>query len=290
MIEKRLKLKNNIEINLKDNQKDKPALLFLHFNSANLHMWNGLIPHFKDDYRLLMPDLRGHGKSSKPDQGYRIEDMALDMQLLLKKLKVDSLYLIGSSMGAEVGTVLAAESSNRVKAIINEGALYKKIGKNSIKGDDINQTEKINEKLNEIDKRKEEYYQTAQEYIETQKRFFQRAGLWNDNFEIYIENNVCKTDQSKYRSCHPVYASKEYLKNYFNFDLAEYYKKINCPVLFLPDRYEWENENIKASIESFGKLAGHYEIKILKGFIHEYGWMNVPKKTAQMVQGFIKKY
>ena len=132
MIEKRLKLKNNIEINLKDNQKDKPALLFLHFDSANLHMWDGLIPHFKDDYRLLMPDLRGHGKSSKPDHGYRIEDLAIDMQLLLKELKVDSFYVIGSSMGAEVGTVLAAESSNKVKAIINEGALYKKIGKSSI--------------------------------------------------------------------------------------------------------------------------------------------------------------
>src|SRR6056297_1777520 len=109
MREEVISLENGIELNVKYNQKDKPTVLFLHFGSGNLHMWSGVIPHFKERYRVILPDLRGHGQSSKPKTGYHIEDMAEDIELLLDELNVDRYYIIGSSLGAEVAAVLAAK-------------------------------------------------------------------------------------------------------------------------------------------------------------------------------------
>ena len=291
MREEVISLENGIELNVKYNQKDKPTVLFLHFGSGNLHMWSGVIPHFKDRYRVILPDFRGHGQSSKPKTGYHIEDMAEDIELLLDKLAVDRYYIIGSSLGAEVAAVLAANNPKKVIATVNEGALYNEFGEYGLQAGNKKEIEdKIEEKIQEVEKRKEETYKTKREYIETQARFFQRAGLWNEYFEEYIKNNVCKNEEGRYTSCYPLHVSKQYMKNYYHFKFEKYYKKMNCPILFLPSKSEWNDEKIQNSTEAFGKMAGNYEIKILQGFVHAYGWMKMPSQAAEVVLDFLQKH
>lgn len=286
-----IRLSNDIELNVYFHENDKPTLLLLHFGSGNLHMWSGLIPHLKHGYQIIAPDLRGHGNSSKPDNGYHIEDMAYDIELLLEKLNVDKYYIVGSSLGAEVATVLAANNPEKVQAIVCEGALYNEFGEYGLlEGDKEDIEDKIEEKLKEIEKRKDEHYQTKQEFIETRARFFQRAGLWNQYFEEYIKNNICKDEKGRYTSCYPTYVSKQYMRNYYYFQFEKYYKKIKCPILFLPSKSEWKNERIKESTKEFGKMAGSYEIQVIQGFTHAYGWMKMPGQAAQVVTKFLKKY
>jgi len=291
MKEEVISLKNGIEMNVKYNKKDKPTILFLHFGSGNLHMWSGVIPHFKDRYQIISSDFRGHGKSSKPKQGYHIEDMAEDIELLLQELNIDNYYIVGSSLGAEVAAVLAANNPQSVIATVNEGALYNEFGEYGLQnGDEEDIEQKITEKLQDVEKRKEETYKTKREYIETQARFFQRAGLWNEYFEEYIKNNICQNEEGRYTSCYPIHVSKQYMKNYYHFKFDKYYKKINCPILFLPSKSEWDKEKIKKATEEFGKMAGSYEIKILPGFVHAYGWMKMPTQISKVVLDFIQKH
>ncbi|MFO7815181.1 MAG: alpha/beta hydrolase [Halanaerobiales bacterium] len=291
MEEEIINLENGIDLNAKYNNTREPVILFLHFGSGNRHIWNGVLPYFENSFRIIVPDLRGHGKSSKPKKGYHIEEMAEDITLLLEELDVKRYYIVGSSLGAEIGTFLAAENPNRVKAIICEGALYNEFGKYGLlDGNEEEIKEKIEKKISEIDKRKGEYYKSEEEYLETQKRFFQRAGLWNKYFEEYIENNVCKDEEGRYTSCYPIYVSKQYMKNYYHFEFDKYYKNINSPVLFLPSKSEWDNENIQEIVKAFGEMAGNYEIKVLKGFPHAYGWMKMPREAAKVVMTFINKH
>ncbi len=291
MLKEVVELANGIKMNVKYNKKDKPTILFLHFGSGNLHMWKGVIPHFKDNYQVILPDFRGHGQTSKPEKGYHIEDMAEDIELLLEELNIDNYYIVGSSLGAEVATVLASQNPKKVKAIFNEGALYNEFGKYGLQdGGEEEIEEKIQDKLEDIEKRKEESYATKEEYIETQSRFFQRASLWNEYFAHYIKNNVCQNEEGRYTSCYPNHVSKQYMKNYYRFQFDKYYKKIQCPILFLPSKSEWDNEKIKQSVKEFGKMAGSYEIKILPGFAHAYGWMKMPTQVSQVVLDFIQKH
>ncbi len=52
---------------------------FLHFSGANLMMWERVVPFFQDQYRVLLMDLRGHGKSDAPEGGYHMDVMAEDV-------------------------------------------------------------------------------------------------------------------------------------------------------------------------------------------------------------------
>lgn len=54
------------------------------------------------DHRLIIPDLRGHGESSKPTYGYRISRLAKDVQELVADLDIDPATWVGWSMGGSV--------------------------------------------------------------------------------------------------------------------------------------------------------------------------------------------
>jgi 2-succinyl-6-hydroxy-2,4-cyclohexadiene-1-carboxylate synthase len=289
MKERFINLENGININVKYNKKNnKPAILFLHFGSGNLKIWDGIFPYFEEKYQVIIPDFRGHGKSSKPKEGYHIEDLADDIKLLLEELETEEYYIIGSSLGAEVGAVVASDDNN-VKALLCEGALYNQFGQYGIHNGSEEEIEKMrNEKLQEVENRKEEYYKSEDEYLETEKRFLQRAGLWNRHFEAFVESNVCYYNDKGYASCYPIYVSKEYMRNYYYFNFEKYYKNINCPVLFLPTRTEWNNEKIKSSIKAFGNMAGKYKVSTINGFNHAYGWMKVPNKAVKLIKELIE--
>jgi pimeloyl-ACP methyl ester carboxylesterase len=69
----------------------------------------GLLRHsLWKEMDVIMPDTRGHGKSSVPDYGYRYEDHADDVVRLIHTLKLYSPILIGHSMGGLTATVVAS--------------------------------------------------------------------------------------------------------------------------------------------------------------------------------------
>jgi pimeloyl-ACP methyl ester carboxylesterase len=65
-----------------------------------------------------MPDARGHGKSSVPDDGYRYEDHAKDVVSLIKALRLPAPILIGHSMGGMTATVVAGRNPKLLRGLI----------------------------------------------------------------------------------------------------------------------------------------------------------------------------
>jgi N-formylmaleamate deformylase len=70
------------------------------------------------DYDVIMPDARGHGKSSVPDYGYRYEDHANDVVVLIEALQLSHPILIGHSMGGLVAAVLASRNPKLLRCLI----------------------------------------------------------------------------------------------------------------------------------------------------------------------------
>ncbi|HCT05938.1 MAG TPA: alpha/beta hydrolase [Pseudomonas sp.] len=96
-------------------ERHAPALLLLHGFSADKGVWLGFARHFVDDYRLLIPDLAGHGKNAFVAGGdYSIAAQARRMVALLDACHIDKVHVIGSSMGAYVATWLATHYPQRV--------------------------------------------------------------------------------------------------------------------------------------------------------------------------------
>jgi pimeloyl-ACP methyl ester carboxylesterase len=97
---------------------NKPPLILLHGLMANGVCWTGLAHALEEEYDVIMPDARGHGKSSVPDYGYRYEDHANDVAGLIKALRLPPPVLLGHSMGEMIAALVASRKPNLLRSLI----------------------------------------------------------------------------------------------------------------------------------------------------------------------------
>jgi 2-succinyl-6-hydroxy-2,4-cyclohexadiene-1-carboxylate synthase len=287
MIEKRIII-DNITINTRYSLNEGQAILFLHFAGGNMNMWNGVLPQFAKDFSVIAPDLRGHGKSDKPMNGYNIDIMANDMYLLLKHLGIEHCHVIGSSLGAEVAISLAAAHPELVLSVVCDGALYNEFGEYGLyNGTDDEIEQKKKEYYNGMIERKEPSFTSREAYIDYQHAKLSSLGLWNSYFQVLYENNVEMNEEGTYISCYATNAKHEYAKAYFDSQFNEYYKRLKCPVLFIVSEEEWKDETIKRIVHSFADMIEISEIKYIENSIHPYVWMQLPDIAYKAVKDFV---
>lgn len=92
-----------------------PPLVLLHGWPQTWYAWRRLVPLLAPRFRLVMPDLRGLGDSSRPETGYDKRSLAEDIwQLLAGTLGIRSFYLAGHDWGGPVAYALAAAHRDAV--------------------------------------------------------------------------------------------------------------------------------------------------------------------------------
>lgn len=94
-------------------------MVLIHGLGGNLAAWFlNMVPRLRDDYRITAYDLRGHGKSSIPPEGYTTADMAHDLLGLLDGLQIDRANVLGHSWGADVAMHFAILYPERVERLV----------------------------------------------------------------------------------------------------------------------------------------------------------------------------
>ena len=122
-VEKKVKIYRDIaklkgiDIFYRDTRTAGPPIFCLHGRYGRGESWADFIRHYGGQYRVIAPDQRGHGLSGKPVTKYTAEEMAADMVELLEFLKLDSVIVVGHSMGGRVAGYLAALHPKLVKAL-----------------------------------------------------------------------------------------------------------------------------------------------------------------------------
>ena len=81
-------------------------------------MWREQVPVFAENYRVINPDLRGHGRSGKATSPWSLEDALQDSIGLLDHLGIDRALWCGLSIGGMVALRAALEAPERVSALI----------------------------------------------------------------------------------------------------------------------------------------------------------------------------
>lgn len=109
---------NGINIHYVRTGGKKPPVILLHGLMTNGMCWKNLAHVLEKNYDVIMPDARGHGKSSVPDYGYRYEDHANDVVGLIDVLRLAPPILIGHSMGGMTAAVVASYKPNLLRGLI----------------------------------------------------------------------------------------------------------------------------------------------------------------------------
>src|SRR5215468_1543440 len=96
-----------------------PAVVLLHGFPLGRGMWIDQTHGLGSIYRVIAPDLRGHGDSPSPEGVYTMDEMADDVIELLDTLHLDGPVVVGGlSLGGYVALSMVARYPERIRALM----------------------------------------------------------------------------------------------------------------------------------------------------------------------------
>ncbi|WP_305094802.1 alpha/beta fold hydrolase [Prescottella sp. R16] len=95
-----------------------PAVLLLHGIGDNSSTWSEIIPHLAENHTVIAPDLLGHGRSDKPRADYSVAAYANGVRDLLSVLGIDTVTVVGHSLGGGVAMQFAYQFPQMVERLV----------------------------------------------------------------------------------------------------------------------------------------------------------------------------
>jgi pimeloyl-ACP methyl ester carboxylesterase len=97
---------------------DAPPLLLVHGWPQNWWAWRDVIPQLAAEFRVIAPDLRGHGWTQAPPGGYEKEQLASDVLGLLDALGLERVSWAGHDWGGWTGFLAALRAPERLERLL----------------------------------------------------------------------------------------------------------------------------------------------------------------------------
>lgn len=95
-----------------------PCLVLIHGLTDNLSMWFNQVPELSKKFQVVTYDLRGHGQSETPGNGFSIDLLTKDLYKLLKALNIENACLLGYSLGGRIGLQFALEHPDMTTGLV----------------------------------------------------------------------------------------------------------------------------------------------------------------------------
>ncbi len=109
---------SGIELSYWEWNRGGEPLLLLHGLADCGLVWASLGDYLAPNYHIVAPDLRGHGDSSKPQEGYRFADFIRDLEALMQHLGWSSASVLAHSWSTKLLTIWATEHPERFRNLI----------------------------------------------------------------------------------------------------------------------------------------------------------------------------
>src|ERR1700760_3250637 len=106
------------------------VLLLIHGMAGSSETWRAGMPQLAKRYRVIAPDLLGHGKSAKPRGDYSLGAFAVWLRDLLDELGVASATIVGQSLGGGVAMQFVYQHPDYCQrlVLISSGGLGRDVG------------------------------------------------------------------------------------------------------------------------------------------------------------------
>ena len=95
-----------------------PALVFANSLGSDYRIWDPVLPHLRDEFRIIRYDQRGHGLSDVTPAPYSIRVLADDLAGLLEGLQIENAVVCGLSVGGMIAQDLATSHPDLIRGLI----------------------------------------------------------------------------------------------------------------------------------------------------------------------------
>jgi pimeloyl-ACP methyl ester carboxylesterase len=216
---------NGVNLFYRDTHSGNNPILCLHGKWGRGETWTDFVSRYRDRYRVIVPDQRGHGLSDKPVGRYAAEDLAEDAHQSLKGLDCAPAIIVGHSMGGRVAAFLTSKYPQEVKAL----AILDSTADGPEKGEYL-----PSDKIPPVDELTAEWptpYPTYQDALQDLKERFSRE----TNVRYFLESLVETVDGYDFLfSRYAMSALAVHSRNWFHL-----LPQIKCPVLLVRAAESW---------------------------------------------------
>ena len=239
------------------------VILLLHGLGSTKADWDFQIDSFSKHYRVIAPDLRGHGNSSKPKtrNEYGISLCAEDNILLVKELKIDQFTVVGFSMGGAVAFEMAVKYPELISKLIVVNT-----------SPDFNNLGEMGEKM-----------------IKDRTRILDNSGMEPLAKQV-AESLFPEEGQSKLRNAFYERVKSNSVRSYFNsfitlmeWGIAEKIKDIKAPALVIASDQDYTPVSLK---EAYSQKMENSKVKVIDYSRHGIT-MDQPNQFNSVVLNFL---
>ncbi|HMM38280.1 MAG TPA: alpha/beta hydrolase [Desulfovibrio sp.] len=117
-LEREVRARDGVRLVLDERGRGDPPLLLIHGNSCDAAFLTPQSEYFSPRHRVIVPDLRGHGRSDKPEGPFDFKTLVGDLALICKELDLRGLVAVGHSLGGALAVRLAAFRPDLVAGVV----------------------------------------------------------------------------------------------------------------------------------------------------------------------------
>ena len=103
-----------------DGDGSKKPIILLHGATDNGLCWSPVAQKLSNNYRVIMPDARGHGLTEINPEILSYDLMAKDIAMIIQNLNLETPQIMGHSMGAQITILIASKYPELVSRIVLE--------------------------------------------------------------------------------------------------------------------------------------------------------------------------
>lgn len=108
---------DGVKLRYRVSGQGEPLILIMGYGPPST-LWHRSLPYFNDRFECVYYDHRGTGQSDTPEEGYSIEQYAIDARTILDTMGWESAHVYGGSMGGMIGLQLTLDAPERVRTLV----------------------------------------------------------------------------------------------------------------------------------------------------------------------------
>ena len=215
-----------------------PTLVCLHPLGFTGRVFASMAEALFGSHRILCPDLRGHGRSDKPPEGYQYPNLCRDLAGMLQMLHLHRIILLGHTWGADIAMAFAAAHPKRLEGLIVIDGGYR--FRRTLSPEE--------ERLSPDRIRSSPEFSSMEEALHDARE--QLDVSWTDHVEAAVRDSLEISPQgtARYRLSDPQW--QRIFSALFDYDPAALFKKVRVPTLIVHPTGQRNEHNDQARFQA----------------------------------------